>query len=125
MYIVPSLWPHILWQYLGHNDFPLVLRPLEWRLISGWAFAQFLRLIRVLAVRIEKPKVLTYPSQNFAGCLREISRSFCVNFRRVSPRNFAEKTLREINDFYFSPRKQIFAQGAFRVRKRKKSFFLG
>ena len=56
--------------------------------------------------------------RNLADCLREMSRSFSGNFCRVSPRNFTEKTLGEISDFYF-------AQGVYRVETRKKSFFLG
>ena len=47
------------------------------------------------------------PSRTFAECLRE-------------------KTLGEISDFYFSPRKDYFAQGVFRGETRKKrAFFLG
>ena len=51
-----------------------------------------------------------------------------VKFCGVSPRNFAEKTLGEINDFYFSPRKKKkkkISQGVFRGETRKKSFLLG
>ena len=48
-----------------------------------------------------------------------------AKFRGVSPRIFAKKTLGEISDFYFSPRKKYFAQGVFRGETRKKSFFLG
>ena len=45
--------------------------------------------------------------------------------RGVSPRNFAEKTLAEISDLYFSPRKILFrARGVLR-RNAKRSFFLG
>ena len=44
--------------------------------------------------------------------------------RGVSPRNFVEKTLGEISDFYFSPRKQIFrARAVPRRNAEKKSFF--
>ena len=46
-------------------------------------------------------------SAKFAECLREMSRSFSANFCGVSPRKFAEKTLGEISDFYFSPRKKL------------------
>ena len=65
MYIVPLLLSHILWLYWERNDSELVLWPVEWRLISGRAFAQFLRLIGVLAVRIEKPYLLTYTSAKY------------------------------------------------------------
>ena len=41
MYIVPPLWPHILWLYWGRNNSELVLWPVKWRLKSGWAFARF------------------------------------------------------------------------------------
>ena len=69
--------------------------------------------------------------RNFAGCLRDISRSFSANFRRVSPRNFAEKTLGDISDFYFSPqkkkkkKKKYFAQGCTAAKREKRAFFLG
>ena len=38
--------------------------PVEWRLISGWAFAQFLRLIRVLAAHMKKPHAWGVPRRN-------------------------------------------------------------
>ena len=42
---------------------------------------------------------------------------------RVSPQNFTEKTLGEISDFYFSPRKQLFrARGVPRRNARKELF---
>ena len=63
--------------------------------------------------------------RNLAECLRELSRSFSANFRGVSPRNFAEKTFGEISDFYFSRRKNYFAQGVYCGETRKESFFLG
>ena len=68
--------------YWGRNDFELVLLPFVWRLISGFAFAQFLRLIRVLAVRMKKnlgpyltiAKFRGVSLRTFAEFLREISR---------------------------------------------------
>ena len=64
-------------------------------------------------------------SRNLAKCLREMSRSFSANFCGVSPRNFAEKTLGEIN-FYFSPRKKnISRKGCTSAKREKELFFLG
>ena len=57
--------------------------------------------------------------------IREILRSFSAKSRGVSPRNFAEKTLGKISDFYFSPRKNIFRARGVPRQTRKKSFFLG
>ena len=82
-----------------------------------------------------------FPSDQSRRCLHEESlgpylpvakfhgvslRNFSANFRRVSPQNFAEKTLGEICDFYFSPRK-VFCFRAMGIPRRnaKKSFFLG
>ena len=49
-----------------------------------------------------------------------------AKFRGVFPRNFAKKTLGEINDFYFSPRKKIISRKRCSAAKReKKDFFLG
>ena len=61
--------------------------------------------------------------RNVAEFLRKLSRSFSANFRGVSRRNFAEKTLGEISDFYFYPRKNYFARGLFRGETRKKELF--
>ena len=46
-----------------------------------------------------------------------------MNFRGVSPRNFAEKTLGKISDFYFSPRKQLFRAKGVPRRNAKKELF--
>ena len=46
-----------------------------------------------------------------------------AKFRGVSPRNFAEKTLGEISDFYFSPRKKIFRARGVPRRNAKKELF--
>ena len=48
-----------------------------------------------------------------------------AKFRGVSPRNFAEKTLGEIIDFYFSPRKIISRMGCSAAKREKGAFFLG
>ena len=63
-----------------------------------------------------------YPHEETLGSYLPI-----VKFRGVSPRNVAEKTLGEISDFYFSPRKQLFrARGVPRRNaKKKRAFFLG
>ena len=53
----------------------------------------------------------------------EISRSFSANFRGVSPQNFAEKTLGEISDFYFPPRKKLFRARSVLRRKVKQELF--
>ena len=119
MHIVPTLWPHFLYLYWGRNDFESVLWPLEWRLISGWAFAQFLRLIRVLAVRMKKPSVLTYPSRNCAEFLREISRSFSANFRGEKPRRNKWSLFFSAIFFFF-----FCARGVPR-RNAKRELFLG
>ena len=78
----------------------------------------------------EKPLFLIYPSRfrrvstrNLAECLREILRSFSANFRGVSPRHFAHKTLREKSDFYFSPRKIFFRARGVPRRNEKKELF--
>ena len=42
--------------------------------------------------------------------------------RKIS---WKKKNVGEISDFYFSPRKNNFAQGVYRGETRKKSFFLG
>ena len=65
--------------------------------------------------------------RNLAECLREISRSFSANFCGVYPRNFAEKTLGEISEFYFFLRekKNISRKGCTTAKREKKSFFLG
>ena len=127
MNIVPPLSPHIVWLYCGRNDSELDLWPVEWRLISGWAFAQFLRLIRVLAVRMKKPLVLTYPSRNFAELLRDISHSFSAKCRGASPRfsaNFRGENPRRNNSLlFFSAKKIYFAQGVFRGETPKKELF--
>ena len=55
-----------------------------------------------------------------------MSRSFFAKCRRVFPRNFAEKTLGEISDILFSPRKSFFrARGVPRRNAKKELFFLG
>ena len=61
--------------------------------------------------------------RNVAECLREMSRSFSANFCGVSPRNFEEKTLGEISDFYFSPRKKIISRKECTAAKREKELF--
>ena len=111
MYIVSPPWPHILWLYWGRNDFELVLWPLEWRLVSGWAFAQFLRLIRVLASAWRNLRSLSTH--------RKILRSFCAKCRGVSPLYVGGNHRR-----IFLRDKIYFAQGMFRGETRKKSFFL-
>ena len=56
---------------------------------------------------------------------REILRSVSANFRGVSPRNLAEKTLSNRSDFYFSPRKTLFrARGVPRRHAKKELFSL-
>ena len=140
MYIVPPLWPHrssmakgalcdstpqILGLYWGRNDSEFCLWPVEWRLKSGWAFAQFHRLIR-LCPYIPITKFCGVSLRNIAEFLREMSRSFSVNFRGVSPWNFEEKSLGEISDFYFSPRKKHISRRRCSAAKReRRSFFLG
>ena len=129
MYIVPPLWSHILWLYWGRNDSELVLWPVERRLISGWAFAQFLRLIRVLGTLGNLRSLPTHRkiSRSFSAKFRGVSpRNVSANFCGVSPRNFAEKTLGEISVvFFFLCEKQYFAQGVYRGETRKRPFFLG
>ena len=56
-----------------------------------------------------------------------MSRSFSENVRRVSPRNFAEKTLGEISDFLFfsakkKKKKKIRARGVPRRNAKKELF---
>ena len=112
MYLILPLWSHILWLNLGRNDFELVLWPLEWRLISGWAFAQFLCLIS-----------LRCPHEETSGPYIPIAK-----FRgEKPPRNFAEKNLGEISDFYFSPRKIFFRarKGCSAAKREKRVFVLG
>ena len=46
-----------------------------------------------------------------------------AKFHGVSPRNFAEKTLGEISDFYFSPRKKLFRIRGVPRRNAKKELF--
>ena len=57
--------------------------------------------------------------RNLTEFLRKISRSFSANFRGVSQRNFAEKTLGEISNFYF------FRARCVPRRNAKKRAFLG
>ena len=59
-------------------------------------------------------------SRNLAEFLREMSRIFFANLREVSPRNFAEKTIGEISDLYFSPRKKLFRARDVSLRNAKK-----
>ena len=115
---------------LGSNDSELVLWPVEWRLISGWSFAQFLRLIsprcpheETLGPYLPIAKFRGVSPRNLAECLREMSRSFSANFCGVSPRNFAEKTLGEISDFYLSLRKKLFRARGVPRRNAKKELF--
>ena len=62
--------------------------------------------------------------RNVADFLREILRSFSANFRGVSPRNFAEKTLGEISDFYFfSAKKNSSLKGCSAAKREKRVFF--
>ena len=70
-------------------------------------------------------KFRTVSSRNLAECLREMLRSFSANFYGVSPRNFAEKTLGEISDFYFSPqkKKKKFRERGVPWRNAKKELF--
>ena len=128
MYIVPPLWSHILWLYWGRNDSELVLWPVEWRLISVSPSDQSPRCTHgeTLLTYLPIAKFRGVSPRNLAECLREISRSFSANFRGETPRNFAEKTLGEISDFYFSPRKKLFrARGVPRRNAKKKAFSLG
>ena len=114
MYIVPPLWPHILWLYLRRNDSELVLWPVEWRLISGY-----------FSVWSESSQS-TWRNQSL-GTYREMSRSFSAKCRGVSQQTFAEflwdisrRKLGEISDFYFSPRKHLFrARGVPRRHAKK------
>ena len=46
-----------------------------------------------------------------------------AKFRGVSPRTFAEKTLGEISDFYFPPRKNLFRARGVPRRNAKKELF--
>ena len=66
---------------------------------------------------------LTYLSRNFTKFFREMSRSFCANFRGVFQQNFAQKTLGEISDFHFSPGKNTFRAKGVPRRNAKKEFF--
>ena len=113
VYIVPPLWPHILWLYWGRNDSELVLWPVEWSLISGWAFAQFLRLIRVLACTFRGVS-----SRNFAEFLREMSRSFSAKIRGENP-------WRNRWFLFFSAKKFISRKGCSAAKREKRAFFLG
>ena len=61
--------------------------------------------------------------RNVAEFLRKMSRSFSANFRGVSPQNFEEKTLGEISDFYFPPRKKYFRARGVPRRNAKKELF--
>ena len=65
--------------------------------------------------------------QHLMECLREMSRSFSANFCGVSPRKFAEKTLGDTSDFYFSPRKKknISRKGCTAAKRERKVFCLG
>ena len=55
---------------------------------------------------------------------RENSLSFSAkSCRRLSPRTFAEKTLGEISDFCFSPRKKLFRKKGVPRRNAKKVLF--
>ena len=50
----------------------------------------------------------------------------CCGFLRKMSRNFADKSLGEISEFYFSPRKTFFrARGVPRRNAKKRAFFLG
>ena len=125
MYIVPPLWSHILWLYWGRNDSELVLWPVERRIISGWAFAQFLRLIRVLGTLGNLRSLPTHRkiSRSFSAKFRGVSpRNVSANFCGVSPRNFAEKTLGEISVFFFSAKNNISHKGC-TAAKREKDLF--
>ena len=68
--------------------------------------AQFLGLIRVLARTF-----CGVSSRNVGEFLSEMSRSFSANFRGVSPRIFAEKTLGEMLFLFFSAKRFIFFLG--------------
>ena len=66
------------------------------------------------------------PIAKFRGVSPRGSRSFSAKCRGESPRNFAEKTLGEISDFYFPPRKKLFrARGVPRRNAKKRAVFLG
>ena len=111
MYIVPPLWPHILWLYWGRNDSELVLWPVEWRLISGRASESSLSAWRNLR---------SLPTH------REITRSFSAKCRGVSPRIFSAKLRgenpRRNNWFlFFSAKKKIISRKGCSAAKCEKS----
>ena len=59
-------------------------------------------------------------------CPHDETWSVSAKSRGVFPRNVSEKTLGEISDFYFSPRKKLFrARGVPRRNAQKELFFLG
>ena len=129
MYIVPPLWPHILWIYWGRNDSELVLWPVEWRLISAGHSLSF-------SVWSES-SLSAWRNLRSLGTHREMSRSFFAKSRGMSlrnfaefcgvfPRNFAEKTLGEISDFYFFSAKSFVSRKVCSAAKReKRAFFFG
>ena len=123
MYIVLPLWPHFLW-YWGRNDSKLVLWPVKWRLISGWALAQVLRLIsprcphkETLGPYLPIAKFCGVPPRNVAEFLRELLRSFSAKFRGENPRR---------NKFLFSSAKKIIScKGCSTAKREIRAFFLG
>ena len=102
-------------------------------LMSGWTFAQFLRLIRVLAVRMKKPYVLTYPSRNFAEFVREMSRSLsakCCGVTSRTSRSFSAKFSSENPQrnklvLFFFAKNIISRKGYSAAKREKRDFFLG
>ena len=108
---------------LGRNDFELVLWPVECRLISGWVFAQFLRLIgprcpheETLGPYLPIAKFRGVSPRNLAECLREMSRSFSAKFRGENPRQ--NKWF-----LFFSAKKNISRKGCTAAKRGKKEFF--
>ena len=66
------------------------------------------------------------PHEETLGPNLNIVKCDSANFCGVSPRNFAEKILGEISDFYFSPRKKkISRKGCTAAKRKKRDFFLG
>ena len=64
--------------------------------------------------------------RNLTKFLRKMSRSFSANVLEVSQQNVAEKTVGDISDFYFSPRKKKKnrVRGVPRRNAKKKVYFL-
>ena len=63
-----------------------------------------------------------YPHEETLGPYLPIAKFRGLSLR-TSPRNFAEKTLGEISDFYFSPRKELFRARGVPQRNTKKELF--